>query len=106
MNINSINLNQLSNDECIICWNLDCSIILCVKCKYKYCKTCALKINNKCCICFRHNIQKHDYYHSNMLINVIFTIIIIFATGFFILLCFIILVKVTFNTINISMYNY
>lgn len=54
-----------TNKLCLICMDVDGEIILCSKCKYIYCFTCAEKINMLCCICFRNrnttNINQNYY---------------------------------------------
>lgn len=48
---------------CIVCWEIDGKIILCLNCKFKYCDNCVKKVNGKCCICFRNKI-KNNYLHN------------------------------------------
>lgn len=55
----------LMNDElidyyCLVCWLNKGEIILCSKCKYKYCDECAKKLNNTCSICIRIKNQNQD----------------------------------------------
>ena len=59
---NNSNKVDLYNDDdklCIICMEIIGSIKLCSKCNIIYCKICANKVNNKCCICYR-NYRKID----------------------------------------------
>jgi hypothetical protein len=59
------NFDTISSENlCIICWEFNGNIILCLKCKYKYCDNCVKKINGKCCICFR-NTNKNNYLYNN-----------------------------------------
>lgn len=56
-------------NECVICINKLGIILLCEKCKLKYCNDCAIKVNGKCCICFRQNTNKNRinlYYDDNI----------------------------------------
>lgn len=59
-------INEDQNDMCLICWTLNCNIILCSKCKYVYCKECATKINNSCCICVRPNKISYNYFYYDL----------------------------------------
>jgi len=61
--IGEIKLND--DNKCIVCWDSEGQISLCVNCKLKYCESCAKKINNKCCICFRINDNPNQYYSIN-----------------------------------------
>ncbi len=54
-----------NNNECIICWEANGKIILCGKCKFKYCDLCVKKTNSKCCVCYRISIRKYDYTNDN-----------------------------------------
>lgn len=57
-----------SKNLCIICWEIDGKIILCLNCKYKYCDNCVKKINGKCCICFR-NKNKNNHLYNNFYLD-------------------------------------
>ena len=64
---NSETKENKHNELCLICMDMKGDIILCSKCKYVYCPTCAEKINKLCSICFRNkNITNsnlsHNYY--------------------------------------------
>ena len=62
--INHNNNILFTNSEvCICCMDLSGNIKLCIKCNYEYCLLCSEKLNNKCCICFRHEKKKH-YNHN------------------------------------------
>ena len=54
---------------CIICWEINAKIILCLNCKFKYCDSCVKKIDRKCCICFRNKenkyIDNYDIFYSD-----------------------------------------
>lgn len=50
---NDISNNSNNENLCIICWEFNGKIILCLNCKFKYCDNCVKKIDGKCCICFR-----------------------------------------------------
>ena len=52
--------NINAENDCIICWESEGKIILCSKCKFKYCDLCVKKIGSKCCICYRIGIKKND----------------------------------------------
>ncbi len=60
-------LNQIkhieTNDLCIICFEVEGNVKLCLMCKFKYCSTCANKLFNKCSICFRNNITNTTIYN-------------------------------------------
>ena len=58
--------NTIDNNEfdklCLICLEKKGIIILCEKCKYKYCYDCANKVNNLCSICNRTKITEQEYF--------------------------------------------
>ena len=84
---------NVDGEECIICFEYNSIIILCDKCVYKYCITCANKVNYKCCICFREKeILLIDY-----LITLTTSIIFLLLFIIFILLFFIICIKIILN---------
>jgi len=59
-------INNIEEDKlCLICLELDGIIILCSKCKYKYCQDCAIKLNNNCSICLRNN-KKNLMYDNDL----------------------------------------
>lgn len=66
--IDNFETKEEDNKLCLICMDLGGEIILCSKCKYVYCPTCAEKINKLCSICFRNkyiagsNQNYYDYY--------------------------------------------
>ena len=70
-NNSNLNFDILSNDYlCIICWEIDGNIILCLNCKFKYCDNCVKKVDSKCCICFRNknyhnNLHNYDNFYSD-----------------------------------------
>ncbi len=73
-NTSKILLNDIEEDKlCLICFEKNGILVLCNKCKYKYCQDCAIKLNNNCSICFRIYKKKiyfdlSDYsfiYHHN-----------------------------------------
>lgn len=55
-----MNNNNIDKQLCIICIDSDGKIILCSRCKYKYCLQCAKKINNLCSICYRTQYKNND----------------------------------------------
>jgi hypothetical protein len=56
--------NDESIDYCLICWLNKSKIVLCSKCKYKYCMECAKKLNNTCAICIRtREINRYNDEH-------------------------------------------
>lgn len=65
MKIDKIILNQIkyieTNDMCIICFEVEGNVKLCLFCKFKYCHECANKLLNKCSICFRNNRTNTEY---------------------------------------------
>jgi hypothetical protein len=60
-------IDEEHNKLCLICMDIKGEIILCSKCKYIYCPTCAEKINKLCSICFRNknmtNSNQNYYYY-------------------------------------------
>jgi len=75
--INKIDNTETTDEEynllCLICMDMKGEIILCSKCKYVYCPTCAEKINKLCSICFRNknkinsnqNQNEYNNYYDN-----------------------------------------
>ena len=59
-------LNGIEDDFCLVCFEQNSVIVLCINCKYKYCNDCAKKLNNKCSICLRNknikNINTNNHY--------------------------------------------
>ncbi len=56
------------HDSCLICLEKNGTIVLCSKCKYKYCYDCANKVNNSCIVCNRiSNISRQNYSYINYL---------------------------------------
>ena len=66
----SIKKTKTTNDEydelCLICMDVNGSIILCSECKFVYCTDCAIKINNLCSICFRLNNSNNVSNQNNL----------------------------------------
>ncbi len=62
-NDNNIESDAETNpdNECIICYDSESKIKLCTKCIYKYCNTCARKINFKCSICKRNFVSTYIF---------------------------------------------
>lgn len=65
---NTKTIDEEHNKLCLICMDIKGEIILCSKCKYIYCPTCAEKINKLCSICFRNknmtNSNQNYYYYD------------------------------------------
>ena len=68
---NKIIDNKISDDKiCLICLESDGILILCSKCKYKYCIDCANKVNNLCSVCIRTGkLRSSNYMNQNFDIN-------------------------------------
>lgn len=72
-NINKIPNNEILNDimvddkTCLICLEQNGIVILCTKCKYKYCHECANKVKKLCTICVRiRKLYSDNYMNSNI----------------------------------------
>ena len=47
---------------CLICLEQNGVVVLCKRCKYKYCQDCAEKINNACSICIRMKKKSNEFF--------------------------------------------
>jgi len=67
INDNSNNNFLIQDDKiCLICLEQNGILILCTKCKYKYCHECANKLNNLCSICIRiRKLHPDNYMNIN-----------------------------------------
>lgn len=61
-----------TDDEiiCIICWDKNGIVKLCVNCKILYCIDCAIKVNKQCTICKRNIIFYDEYINDNFEFNI------------------------------------
>jgi len=69
---NNSNNNFLTQDDkiCLICLEHNGILILCSKCKYKYCHDCANKVNNLCSVCVRtRKLYSNNYINTNFDLN-------------------------------------
>ena len=103
------------DNKCIICWNENGTIKLCVNCKLLYCLHCAIKVNKKCTICNRYtnkynNYDNYDNYDIDIQLPLsitlflnIFMSLILFTTLLFFggLICYILYNFALFFTKNI-----
>jgi hypothetical protein len=58
----------LTTDDkiCLICLENNGILILCLKCRYKYCLDCANKVNNLCSVCIRaKKLYQNNYFDLN-----------------------------------------
>lgn len=63
--------DKITDDKiCLICLENNGILILCSKCRYKYCVDCANKVNNLCSVCIRtRKLYSNNYMNLNFDVN-------------------------------------